>query len=216
MNKIIKTALIFISIPLVSFSQTGKVASNVILGVNVKETDKDGKMPLGTKMAVYCKNPNQSVKGKISVVRFYIGEEGIYNAPFKVHIYSLNAADSTPGSDLILDNLIVSADKKGWFEVNVSKYGIDVPANGFFVAMDWIFTKSDYKQDTTKYKSHGEDYTTQGYGQTIGTVTDSPDLGSITYFKTLGGRRWGRFTLPDEKGKTHIINALMQAEVSAE
>jgi len=215
MMKIFTPVFLSALIPGFVFSQSvGIRPASLTLGVNVKETDKDGKMPLGTKMAVYCKNPNPSVKGKINVVKFYIGEDGIYNAPFKVHIYNLNVADSTPGKDLILDNLVVSADKKGWFEVNVAKYNIDAPAEGFFVAMDWIFTKEEYKQDTVKYKSNGEDYTTQGYGQTIGTVTDSPDLGSVTFFKSLGGRRWGRFSLPDEQGKRHIINALMQAEVS--
>jgi len=202
---------LLILIPVFTYSQgTPKV---IRLGVKTNETEKYGRMPLGAKVAVFCRN-TQSLKGKISTLRFYIGKDGFYKAPFKVHMYTLNAADSTPGQDMILDNLVVSADKSGWLEVNVTKYGIDIPANGFFVAMEWIFTKSDYTQKDTTYSSNEEQFTSHGYGQTIGTITDSPDLGSLTYFKNLGGHRWGRFMLPDMDGKSHVINALIQAEVS--
>jgi hypothetical protein len=211
MNKIISWIVTLILVPVLAYTQV--TPRQITLGIHTKEAEKCGHMALGTKLAVLCKNPNKLLKGKINQVAFYIGKEGMYNAPFKVHIYSVNVADTTPGKDLIMDNLVVTADTVGWFKVNVSNYGIDVPADGFFVAMEWIYTKADYMQRDTA-SSNNDGFTTQNYGQTIGTVTDDPNMRSLTYFKDMGGRHWGKFILPDEQGKNHVINALIQAEIT--
>jgi hypothetical protein len=44
-----------------------------------------------------------------------------------------------PGRDLLLDNLIVNASKNSsWFEIDLIKYNIIFPENGFFISFEVI------------------------------------------------------------------------------
>ncbi|MEL7147147.1 MAG: carboxypeptidase-like regulatory domain-containing protein, partial [Bacteroidota bacterium] len=85
--------------------------------------------------------PNQEgLEGKIEKVRYYLSPKGNTHAPFRVHIYAPDSAGKGPGLDMIPVFLVVKPDIiRGWYEVDVFEYEIDIPENGFYVALEGVF-----------------------------------------------------------------------------
>jgi len=65
---------------------------------------------------------------------------GNINRPFRVRLYEVDTTfkEKKKGRDLILDNLIANSEKKGWYEIDVSKYNLVMPKNGVFAAIEMI------------------------------------------------------------------------------
>ena len=164
---------------------------------------------VGYQLSVYCKNESPLKKSVISKVRFKIRNEGKPNAPFRIHIYNVNLKDTTPSHELLSENLIVSSPKKGWFIINVEKYNIQVPQEGFFVAMEWIYTDDSYfyMDELTRKK-----YRSQKYGQVLGAIQSS-EIDNYTYIKTLGGK-WIKYIFPFLKEQGISYHALIGAEIT--
>ena len=93
------------------------------------------------------------------------------------------------------------------FRVHI--YNILAPKEGFFVAMEWIYTDDSYfyMDELTRKK-----YRSQKYGQVLGAI-ESSKLDNYTYIKSLGGK-WHKFIFPflQEEGKSY--NALIGAEIT--
>ncbi|MEI7586712.1 carboxypeptidase-like regulatory domain-containing protein [Runella sp.] len=81
------------------------------------------------------------VDGYIEKVGFWIDRFGAPKTPFRVRVYKNN--NGFPGEDLLIENLITHA-KSGnrWFDIEIGKYNIPFPNEGFFIAMEWINTKN--------------------------------------------------------------------------
>ena len=78
--------------------------------------------------------------GSVRNVSFFIGENGFPEDSFRIRIYRTDGPNHSPGTDLLNDNLIVAAPDGGhWLTIDVSKYNVEVPHDGFFVAMEWVF-----------------------------------------------------------------------------
>ncbi len=111
--------------------------------------------------------------GTIQAVRFYVKPASqcgkiSAQAPFRVRIYAADGPQGAPGTDLITTSLLTAATKKGWHEVNLSKLQLPVPAAGFFVAMEWLYTKAEFGCEThylTPTKARKIGYS---YGQHLG------------------------------------------------
>ena len=193
-------------LPEVVFSSK-KECEKVLSGVNTK-TNSALIWGVGYQFSVYCQNNYPLKNGIISKLRFYLKNEGNPQTPFRVHIYSVNLTDTTPEIELLPENLIVSADKAKWFEVDVKKYNISSPKEGFFVSMEWIYTDDKYYYI---HEPHRKKYRSKQYGQVLGAIKGSK-LSDYTYFKKLGGK-WYKFIYPplQEEGKTY--NALIGAEI---
>lgn len=163
---------------------------------------------VGSQIAVFCKNINPNKNGKINSLRFYIKSGGKYNAPFRVRIYDVGEAGN-PGRELLKENLVVTANKKKWFDVNVDSLNISVPKLGFFIAMEWIFTDESYYYLS---EANRKKYTKQQYGQSLGAIEGSK-LDNYTYIKSLG-KGWSKVVFPflQEVGKSY--NALINAKVT--
>jgi len=195
------------TLPEVVFS-SDKECEKVLSGVNTK-SNSALIWGVGYQFSVYCQNKQSLKNGVISKVRFYLKNEGKPKTPFRIHIYSVNLIDTTPGIELLHENLIVSADKAKWFEVDVEKYNIPLPKEGIFVSMEWIYTDEKYYYIS---EPHRKKHSSQQYGQVLGAIEGSK-LDNYTYFKKLGGK-WNKFIYPPlyEEGKTY--NALIGAEIT--
>jgi len=94
----------------------------------------------GQQIALYVDNKKQ-VNGYIRKVSYHLSDKGNVEAPFRIRVFDVDTLTKAPGKDLIPEILVVQPphDTKGWFDVDLTEYGIYVPANGFFVAMQGVF-----------------------------------------------------------------------------
>lgn len=98
---------------------------------------------LGNQIAVFMNN-NEKVNGIIRSASFCIGQSPYPKTPFRVRIYGVNESGA-PGEDLISEGIIIKGKKKKkWVKVDLSDYQIPVPQEGYFVAMEWIFTDKKF------------------------------------------------------------------------
>lgn len=134
--------------------------------------------------------------GSIRNVSFFIGENGFPKDSFRIRIYRADGPNHSPGTDLLNNNLIVAAPGGGqWFTVDVSKYNVEVPRDGFLVAMEWVF---DLGID-----EHG-----MVGSQILRPTYEFKD--SKTWSFTVG-KGWNLLTLKAQDAK--FYNAMIRAEV---
>jgi hypothetical protein len=187
------------------------------LGNTPVDEDKGGSYPgliIGEQIAVYMK-PKTDYPAIIKFVSFHIEKKtrGFKraNTPFRIRIYEFDTIRNEPGQDLLSENLIVSAPKKGdWFSVDVSSYQISVPKNGFFIAMEWIYTDDKYYYSYIDKYDNNEEKTR--YGQTLTVYFWNEE--SITWYNWLG-KKWVKEegSLPKIGGGLKKINAAIYCEI---
>lgn len=178
-----------------------------ILGVSEKNNSAFCEN-VGNQIAVFCKNVNDNKKGKINSLSFYIKSGGKYNAPFRVRLYDVDE-NGLPGKELLKENLIVAANKKKWFEIDIDSLNITIPKTGFFIAMEWIYTDESFHYLS---EANRKKYSRQQYGQILGAV-ESKELNDYTYLKRLGGK-WYKFIIPYLQKESISCNALINAKVT--
>ena len=108
--------------------------NSFIKGVTLEKTRVNYRIKDYSQIAVYMDN-DDDLKAIIQNVSFFVSSEGKPKTPFRIRFYELQQ-DGSPGRDLIQESIIVTP-KKGnaWFKIDVSKYKILVPKEGYFVAM---------------------------------------------------------------------------------
>ncbi|WP_082773995.1 carboxypeptidase-like regulatory domain-containing protein [Hymenobacter sp. PAMC 26628] len=157
----------------------------------------------GSQYAALMKNDKQKKFGYIRSVSFYIGENGFPREPFRVRLYRADGNYNAPNSDLLLDNVVVSAARGGgWFDVDLTSYNIPAPDEGFYVAMEWIVSGDKFY--TTNFM---DNYTP--YGQILRPTFEFKD--SRTWLYAIG-RGWSLITLANGASR---YNAMIRAEVDA-
>lgn len=137
-------------------------------------------------------------------VSFFITDEGVSNSNFRIRVLAFDSTN-TPSIDMLNDNVIAnSGNRKGWVDVDVSKYNIRVPENGLIIGMEWI----NDTQVLSYQKSFGgivENYE----GQVLGGTWKTKD--AKTWIKTSAG--WnidsGMKTIKFVK----TLNAMIRANV---
>ncbi len=151
----------------------------------------------GQQIALYIDN-DKHVNGYIRKVSYYLSDKGNVEAPFRVRILDVDTLDGSPGKDLIPEILVVipPQDTDGWFDVNLSEYGIYVPQNGFFVAMQGVFPNdysfyagdSEFVEIGKRQPKTNNDFIPKSihYGQRLGYSGGS---GSNTWHYSLS-HRW--------------------------
>lgn len=87
--------------------------------------------------------------GVVQAVRFYVARnfecgKMSAKAPFRVRLYAADGPGGAPGTDLLNVSVLTAAPGKGWHEVDLLRYQIQVPATGFYVAMEWLYTDEVY------------------------------------------------------------------------
>ena len=182
--------------------QAGKV-KNLGLGAKAKDPG-DGMIQgqPGSQYAFFVKNDKNKRLGNVRTVSFFIGEHGFPREPFRVRIYKADGNYNAPNTDLLTENVVVSAPQGGqWYTVDLTPYNIVAPAEGFFVAMEWVV--SGDKFFATNFM---DNYTP--YGQIMRPTFEFKE--SRTWNYTIG-RGWSLITAANAQGLRY--NAMIKAEV---
>ena len=64
------------------------------------------------------------------------------------------------GDDILHENIFLSPSEKGWYKVNIEHVSINLPKQGFVLAIEWIENNPTYQHSKMK----GEQYTHTFYG----------------------------------------------------
>ena len=156
----------------------------------------------GSQYAFFVKNDKQKKLGNVRTVSFYIGENGFPREPFRVRIYMADGNYNAPNTDLLTENVVVSAPGGGqWYTIDMLPYNIVAPEEGFFVAMEWIVGGDKFY--TTNFM---DNYTP--YGQIMRPTFEFKE--SRTWSYTIG-KGWNLLTLANGSGRRY--NAMIKAEV---
>jgi hypothetical protein len=155
----------------------------------------------GQQYAFYVKNEKGKKLGNIRSASFYIGENGFPREPFRVRIYKADGNYNSPNTDLLTENVVVSAPGGGqWYTVDLTPYNIEAPSEGFYVAMEWIVSGDKFY--TTNFM---DTYTP--YGQIMRPTFEFKE--SRTWSYSLG-KGWSLITLANNGMR---YNAMIKAEV---
>ncbi len=159
----------------------------------------------GQQTALFIKNKKRK-KGTISAVRFYLSKKGNTNSPFRVRIYKREVNSPKPGKDLLKEVIIAKPDVKGgWYKVDLSQFHIEVPEDGFFVAIEGIYPY-DYLQEDAGFNDLSDNEervpNSVSYGQRLGY---SNKKGKNTWHYSLA-HTW--FQLNDQN-----YNVMISAEI---
>ncbi len=156
----------------------------------------------GSQYAFFVKNEKKKRLGNVRTVSFYIGENGFPREPFRVRIYKADGNYNAPNTDLLNENVVVSAPQGGqWYTVDLTPYNIIAPEEGFFVAMEWVVSGDQFF--TTNFM---DDYTP--YGQIMRPTYEFKE--SRTWNYTMG-KGWSLITASNGQGLRY--NAMIRAEV---
>lgn len=85
---------------------------------------------------LHIKNPANYL-GTIKSVGYYISNANKPKTPFRIRIYEITEK-GFPGKDLLPKGLVVSSKKSGWFDVDISQFGIPFGEKGVVVSMEWL------------------------------------------------------------------------------
>jgi hypothetical protein len=138
-NLVIKLSPIIDSLSEVKINY--KSLKTVKVGSKAKSDDLMSSCMPDQYMAMFM-DGSTNVKGIIKTVHFYLGnghilslnKGGDVTAPFMVKLYAVDSAGA-PGRELTKDSIIVSAKtNNSWFSVDLSKFKVENPDSGFFVA----------------------------------------------------------------------------------
>ena len=156
----------------------------------------------GSQYAFFVKNEKNKRLGNVRTVSFYIGENGFPREPFRVRLYKADGNYNAPNTDLLTENVVVSAPQGGqWYTVDLTPYNIIAPEEGFFVAMEWVV--SGDKFFATNFM---DDYTP--YGQIMRPTFEFKESRTWNYSM---GKGWSLITAANGQGLRY--NAMIKAEV---
>lgn len=111
-------------------------------------TAKMGEMSSFT-ISKYLPNPNQQLalfianssqrKGFINNITFFLKNtlNGIEN-PFRVRLYDRKPGSQFPDKELMDEMVVQNTKKKTFFTIDISKYGVSLPQDGFFVVFELL------------------------------------------------------------------------------
>jgi hypothetical protein len=156
----------------------------------------------GSQYAFFVKNEKGKRLGNVRTVSFYIGENGFPREPFRVRLYKADGNYNAPNTDLLTENVVVSAPQGGqWYTVDLTPYNILAPEEGFFVAMEWIVGGDKFF--TTNFM---DNYTP--YGQIMRPTFEFKESRTWNYSM---GKGWTLITAANGQGLRY--NAMIKAEV---
>ncbi len=160
----------------------------------------------GQQTALFIENKKQKA-GIISSVSFYLSRKGNVNSPFRLRIYKRKELSSIPGENLLNEVIIAKPNIKGaWFKIDLSQFHIELPRNGFYVAIEGIYPV-DYLKENAGFhdvsdKEKGSIPNSISYGQRLGY---SKKKGENTWHYSLA-HTW--FQLKEQN-----FNVMISAEI---
>ena len=134
--------------------------------------------------------------GTLQAVSFYVRPNGncgrqSVEAPFRVRVYAADGPGGAPGTDLLTASVLAAAAKKGWHEVDLTKFQLRTPEAGFYIAMEWLYTADRFGcEHLVKIQATKEKKSAYSYGQSLGGYLDAtePDTWYLS-----AGYSWQQF-----------------------
>lgn len=130
-------------------------------------------------------------------------------AKFRVRFFKVDEKTGKPSEDILKESLIVDVKKTtGKTEVDVSKFNIEFPKEGFFVGLERIHIP---------YNFHKIKYTKQGSRKKYKDTIVAPDFGAIytkdsTWVKSSG--KWVKHYFPQEFYKGNALKPAISVTLS--
>jgi len=128
----------------------------------------------GQQTVLYIENED-SMKGKIVSVNFYLSRKGNTKAPFRVRLYEKDTLSGKPGKDLLSEMIVAKPNSKsGWFKMDLTEFDIQIPEQGFFAGIEGLYPgnqqgkNSDIEELSDEEVSFSEAPKTISYGQQLG------------------------------------------------
>jgi hypothetical protein len=147
----------------------------------------------GQQAAMFIEN-DRKFSGKILMLNYYLSPRGNTEAPFRVRLYKKDTVKGGPGEDMVPAILVVKPDiRKGWYSVDVRDYNIDIPENGFFIAMEGVYPNDygfyirdagfiDLTQADEIDVPEDEEYASINYGQRLGYTRNKKDKNNTWHY----------------------------------
>ncbi len=138
----------------------------------------------GQQTALFIDNARDTA-GRVVKVSYYLSKKGNMNAPFRIRIYKKDTATNAPSDDLLKEIVVVKPETNdhGWFDINISRFNVTLPKEGFFVAMEGVYP-DDFDNVYT-----GSDFVTDGLSGARDYEIDDLDL--VSFGQRLGYNRKG-------------------------
>ena len=139
----------------------------------------------------------------IGTVSYFIRPTHNFKKKFRVRLYSVSEKDSSPDKDLLPEAVYAHA-KRGnsWVNVDISKYNIKFPVNGFFAAIEFL-------PDSVQL--------TQNYLNTFNTLDLGGNFEDKNNGRTWGIGKLGRWCKDVPRAKDVIVgNAMIKVELYKE
>ena len=177
---------------------------------------------VGSKGWQIARRFEQAPAGVVQAVRFYVKPnfqcgKASAKTPFRVRLYAADGPGGAPGTDLLTTSVLTAAQGKGWHELDLLRYQIQVPAAGFYVAMEWLYTDEAFGCTFTSYNPNTKEKKTDyAYGQSLGGYVDlSPP---VTWYLSTGypWQQFGNHPIVRIQDKGQNRNAAIQALIQAE
>ena len=141
---------------------------------------------LGCGWGLEFKNDKKK-NGYIKSIGFFISEKVGASAKFRARIYQLG--DDGKSITLLLNkNLIVNDTlaANNWFDVDVEKYKLRLPTNGFIVLMEWLPENKEVAYEYMSKDSLQRESKTKCFGQVLAGTSEFEE--NLTWFLNPMGR----------------------------
>jgi len=124
-------------------------------------------------------------------IRFFLQKNDFQKSKFRIRIYDIGLRDTTryknskaiiePGRDIVEENITYSTRMISfagrWVKVDLSKYNIKVPENGFFIGIEYFPPDYTINDIDTNYHDYGIGYSLpKHYGPCIGVCKDEGEF----------------------------------------
>jgi len=158
----------------------------------------------GHQVAIFIDN-SKNENGKIQKLFYFIHKQGRPTDKFRIHLYSAINKDTPPQEELIPESIVTNAEKGNtWLALDIEKYNIDFPKNGFFVSLE--FLKDTFAIDQYKKSS----FLVGGDKLNLGLNGEKENQG-YTWKYDFDDKKWIQI-LPQRKDQ-YTGNAMIAAEI---
>lgn len=174
--------------------------------------------------------PNDSrVEGFVKSVAIYVCKEGVYDAPFRVNLLSVDFKSGKPRDPLILKDFIVHAvEGNEWVKIDLTKELVRFPIEGFFVSLSVLpidsLQMSEYKERLPGLTEGQISYSAPVFGHSFELYADASEYnwqkgwvheGWVSYWRELYEGRDTLYSNAERfNGRVSASSLMIKAEIN--